>query len=327
MTRRMAAGTAALAMGVTMAMAGCGAGQMPAPQAGTGTGGQVTVPTQVSSAGSTTAAGGATSIRPPVGNGGAAMGGPCQSAFFGALQAAAKATLPVDTSTTAVTQWHGVTGATFAQALGVSADAGSLTGAFTSTSAAGNPVTAQPKGSQATWTFTVDGQTARLLVEEKALGGSALTEAQSFGPAWAGGTAQYQIAFPAGSLSASPALSAYLKQLATAVAAGQADLTVATGGVLQPAPTQYRAYWGPIQMSALTAPGSNTSLCGSWQARTVYAYQGGTLAPVQAEMTDIGNGGYVGFAAGQFVVESLHAGVDADTWYAVPALPLVSGRG
>lgn len=322
MTRRVAAGTAALAVGAMMVFAGCGAGPMVQP--GTGTGAKVTVPAQVSSPATT---GGATSVRPSVGNGGAAMGGPCQSAYFGALQTAAKAKLPVHTSATAMTEWHGVGAATFAQALGVSADARALAGAFASTSAAGSPLTAQPKGQEGTWTFTVDGQTARLVVDDKDLGGSALTEARSFGPAWAGGSVQYQVAFPAGSLGGSPTLGAYLQQLAAQVAAGKADLTVVTGGVPQTPPTQYKAYWGPVNMGALTAAGSSASLCGSWAERTVYGYQtGGGIAPMTAEMVDIGNGGYVGFAAGQFVIESLHAGVDAETWYAVPGLTLVSGR-
>lgn len=308
MARRIAAGAAALVMGV--AVAGCGAAY--APGSATSQNGQ--------------GPGAPVSAASPV----AAAGGPCRSAFFPALQAAAKAKLPVDTEETAATQWHGLSAVTFQQMTDVAAEANALAAALASTSATGNPLTASPKGTGSpAWTFTVDGQTAHLHMEEKRLSGAALAEAHVFGPAWAGGSAQYQIAFPAGPLAGTPSLGAYLDQLAAAVDSGQADLTVVTGGRPQPAPTQYQAYWGPLDMAAIAAPGSNLALCGSWKVRTIYADQGGdgTLAPVTAQMADIGNGGFIGFAAGKFVVESLHSGVDASTWYAIPGVPVTSGQG
>ncbi len=322
MTRRIAAGAAAMVLGAMVSVAGCGAGQTASPPPGAGGGGAAG---SVGGASAVGATGGQAIPVPAANNGGPAMGGPCRSAMFPELQAAAKATLPVPTTETAVTQFHGVAAATFQKITGVAADGAALAGAFSSRTATGNPLTASPGGGgTGAWTFTLAGQMARLSIAERGLAGAALALAQSFGPAWAGGTAEYRLDFPAGSLAGSPSLGDYLNQLAAQVAAGKADLTVITGGNAQPAPAQFRAYWGPIQMGALTASGSPAASCGAWSQRMAYDYTGGTgtVAPVAAQMADIGNGGFVGFAGGRFVVESLHAGVDAYTWYAIPGLPV-----
>ncbi len=292
MKRQMAAGAAALALGLTALASGCGSVNQAAAQP----------------------AGGGLRV--------AAGAAPCSSGYFPALRTAAAARLPVPATEVAAAQVPGAGAGMIGRALGVTPDVAALTVALPRTAAAGSPLAVRAKGGSATWTFMVDARTARLVVQAGALSGAALTAAQAFAPAWPGGSVQYQFTFPSGSLNGAPTLAGYLQRFATAVAAGQVYLTVVTGGTPKPAPTQYRAYWGPVDLGAIAAPGSDAVRCSAWRTRTLYAYRQGALTPISAEMTSIGNGGFVGFADGRFAVESAHAGVDTTTWYAVPGLRL-----
>jgi hypothetical protein len=288
--RSRAATAAPLALAV--ALAGCGAGAAPTSRM------------PPSAPASTAAAAGAA---------------PCQSAYYGPLQAAARAHLPVETTATAVSHWSGMAASTFQQVFGVAPTAAALEAALSAAGNGGATLTARSAGGGPAWTFSVDAGGAHLTVTNAPLSGAALAEAQSFGPAWSGGSAQYQVDFPGTGLSSAPTLSAYAQALAAAVAAGKADLTVATGGTLQPAPSAYTMYWGPLQLNNIVATGA---ACGAWKARTIALYSAadGAVRSVQAEMLDIGNGGSVGFAGGDFVTESAHAGVDTVEAFALPGL-------
>jgi hypothetical protein len=248
----------------------------------------------------------------------------CRSGYFAPLRQAAQARLPVATRATAVTR-HDQPDAVLAQRLlGVPPRAEALEALFSprDLAASGALLTVVQADRSATWSFITVATIVHLTVTRTGLGGAALEAAQALGPAWPGGTAVYQFAYPRGGLGPAPSLTDHLARLAAALVGHEASLVVVTGGVVQPPPGQYRAYWGPISFAGLFDPGSVARSCGGWQTRTVYEYSSrdGSLRPVQAHVLDLGNGGWIGFADGQFIVDSLHAGVDSVTWYAIPGL-------